>query len=126
MLRCSNCPALTVQRVIDGDTLNTNAGRVRLFGVDAPERGEKCFREATASLKELAGGTVKVEAGPRLQDPHGRLLYYVYTSSGYSVDAILIQKGLAHAWNSDGQHRDALVDMEANARSTTTGCLWQP
>ena len=65
MLRCSNCPALTVERVIDGDTLDTNTGRVRLFGIDAPERGEKCFREATARLKELVGGTVKVEAGPR-------------------------------------------------------------
>ncbi len=65
-LCCSNCPAIPVLRVIDGDTFVTSGSQsVRLFGVDTPERGEKCYREATARLRELAGGEVRVELGPR-------------------------------------------------------------
>ena len=37
-LQCVNCQTLSVLRVIDGDTFDTPAGRVRLFGRDAPER----------------------------------------------------------------------------------------
>jgi endonuclease YncB( thermonuclease family) len=46
-----------VTRVIDGDTVEIEgAGRVRLIGVDTPERGEECFDEATAYLKDRVGG----------------------------------------------------------------------
>ena len=60
-LCCSNCPAIPVLRVIDGDTfVTTGSQRVRLFGIDTPERGEECYREATTRLRELAGGAVRV------------------------------------------------------------------
>jgi len=72
-LCCSNCPAIPVLRVIDGDTFATSGNQsVRLFGVDTPERGEKCYREATARLRELAGNEVRVELGPRSRDRYGR------------------------------------------------------
>ena len=50
---------------------------MRLFGVDTPERGEKCYREATTRLRELAGVEVRIELGPRSRDRYGTLLYYV-------------------------------------------------
>ncbi len=60
---------IPVLRVIDGDTFVTSGSQnVRLYGVDTPERGEKCYREATVRLRELAGGEVRVELGPRSQD----------------------------------------------------------
>ena len=37
VLCCEECPALRVSRVIDGDTIDSSAGRVRLYGVDTPE-----------------------------------------------------------------------------------------
>ncbi|MED5569778.1 MAG: hypothetical protein VYE19_08940, partial [Chloroflexota bacterium] len=40
MLRCIDCRTMSVQRVIDGDTFDTPSRRVRLFGVDTPERGK--------------------------------------------------------------------------------------
>ena len=71
-LCCSNCPVIPVLRVIDGDTFATSGNQsVRLFGVDTPERGEKCYREATARLRELTGGEVRVELGPRSRDRYG-------------------------------------------------------
>jgi len=123
-LKCPDCSKLPVSSVIDGDTFESPAGTVRLFGVDTPERGERCFRQATGGLRQLAGGTVRVESGPRARDPGGRLLYYIYTVRGNSIDEILVREGLARAWTRDGQHRDALVRLERGARRSGSGCLW--
>ncbi len=76
-LCCFHRPVFKVTRVIDGEEL-----RIRLYGVDSPEKGEPCFEEATDRLRELAGDEVRVELGPRSQDRYGRLLYYVYTQDG--------------------------------------------
>lgn len=66
----------------------------------------------------------RVQEGPRLVDRYGRLLRYVYTESGQSIDEALIREGLAVAWTRDGQHRDYLVDLERGARAADAGCLW--
>ena len=122
-LCCSSCPAIPVLRVIDGDTFATSGNQnVRLFGVDTPERGEKCYMEATARLRELAGGEVRVELGPRSRDRYGRLLYHVYTQDGDSIDEILVSEGLAKAWTRDGQHRDLLVGLAREARRDGSEC----
>ena len=71
----------TVKRVIDGDTLDTSLGRVRIFGADAPERLEVCSKEATNAMRYLAGAQVRLERGPRTTDEFGRELFYVYTDS---------------------------------------------
>jgi endonuclease YncB( thermonuclease family) len=123
-LRCPDCQATPVLRVIDGDTFDTPSGRVRLFGVDTPERGEPCFKESTSRLRSLAGKQVRIEPGPRAQDRGGRLLLYAYTEAGNSIDETLIREGLAVAWTRDGQHRDLIVALAREARNSGTGCLW--
>ena len=123
-LRCPDCLAMGVARIIDGDTFDSPGGRVRLFGVDTPERGERCRNQAGSGLKQLAGGLVRVEPGPRAKDPGGRLLYYVYTEAGNSNDEILVREGLARAWTRDGQHRHHLAALEREARARSAGCLW--
>jgi endonuclease YncB( thermonuclease family) len=123
-LCCEDCDELSVSRVIDGDTFVSNGGRIRNYGIDAPEVGRRCAGEATARLRGLAGDTVRVEPGPRSRDSFGRLLYYVYTESGESIDETLIREGLAVAWTRDGQHRDYLVVLETQARQDGSGCLW--
>lgn len=65
-----------------------------------------------------------VETGPRDTDRYGRLLYYVYTADGASIDATLVREGLARAWTRDGQHRKALIQMERDAQGSGAGCLW--
>jgi len=123
-LRCADCPTLLVSRIIDGDTFDSPKGWVRLFGVDTPERGERCYRAASDGLSQLAGRLVRVEAGPRARDRGGRLLYYAYTEAGNSIDEMLVREGLARAWTADGQHRDFLVGLEKEARRRSSGCLW--
>ena len=124
LLQCDDCEEVRVSRVIDGDTVDTPSGRVRLFGVDTPEIGESCASEATGRLNELAGNSVRLEEGPRLTDQFGRRLAYVYTEDGYSIDEILVREGLGTAWTEDGQHRDFLVGLEKGTRMMDDGCLW--
>ena len=122
---CSDCMEIEVDRVIDGDTFESANARIRLFGVDTPERGEPCFNEATNRFAQLAGDKVRVEFGPRQEDSYGRILYYVYNEKGESIDEMLVREGFAEAWIRDGQHRDVLVAAEKGARRDGFGCLWR-
>lgn len=123
-IRCPDCDTIPVTRIIDGDTFVSGNTRVRLFGMDTPEIGEKCADEATERLRKLAGDTVRVERGPRATDRFGRTLAYVYTESGLSIDELLVKEGLAVAWKRDGQHKDYLMELEREAKSEGIGCLW--
>ncbi len=124
----SGMEAASVVKVIDGDTLDvTLAGReerIRIFGIDTPERGDRCFSEATALLKALAWHELRVLTDARKVDRNGRLLRYVYQPGGLSIDAAMIAAGAAHAWTRDGALRDPLVALEAEARDNRIGCLW--
>jgi micrococcal nuclease len=118
-----------VVRVIDGDTLvawvDGAEHSIRLFGLDAPEVGERCADEATARLRSFApaGATLLLHPGPR--NSHGdRLLRYAFRQDGRSLDATLVAEGLALAWRRDGQLRDAIVALEEAASASGTGCLW--
>ena len=122
LIRCENCQNLSVTRIIDGDTIDTNVGRVRIYGADTPERGEACFDEGTDAMRRLAGDQVRAEQGPRIEDPYGRHLFYIYTKSGDSIDEYLVRNGFAVAWTRDGQYRDLLVDLESTARANRVGC----
>lgn len=121
---CADCKAIDVDRIIDGDTFHSANTRIRLFGVDTPEHGEACFADATKRFKDLAGSTVRVERGPRAEDRYGRILFYVYTNEGESIDETLVQEGSALAWKRDGQHKDVLVAAEERAKREGVGCLW--
>ena len=123
-INCPDCPLVDVNRVIDGDTIDTNIGRVRFYGVDTPERGEACFSEATAVTERLAESHVRLEDGPRLTDSFDRRLAYVYDASGSSIDVQLVAGGYARAWTQDGQHRDVLIGLEQSALESRAGCLW--
>lgn len=90
---------VTVTKVIDGDTIDTTAGRVRIAGIDTPERGECNFGPATSFLKARiaqAGNTVVlVPAGDDDSDRYGRLIRYVDTRDGRDLGELMLQSGLA-------------------------------
>lgn len=117
--------SVRVLRCIDGDTIDTEIGRVRFYGVDAPERDEACYLEARRRTWQLVGRRVTLEVSERRRDSHGRLLAYVFTQDGRSVDQILAEEGLAEAWRRDGHHRAALIRAENWAKNEGAGCLWE-
>ena len=69
------------------------------------------------------GDSVRVVFGPRQGDRYGRILYYVYTMDGESIDEMLAREGLALAWLEDGQHRNVLLAVEGRANEDGRGCL---
>jgi endonuclease YncB( thermonuclease family) len=93
---------VTVTDVIDGDTIDTTAGRVRLIGIDTPERGECNFGPATFQLRSQIsayGNTVVLIPVPAIDDTdrYGRLLRYVDAPDGTDLGRNLIGSGLAIA-----------------------------
>jgi micrococcal nuclease len=89
-------------RVIDGDTIVVNVDgveeKVRLVGIDTPERGECGFAEATQALELLLSlpNLGLVEAGGDDRDRYGRLLRYL-NIDGQDPGLELIRAGLAKA-----------------------------
>lgn len=126
--RPESLPTAIVMDVIDGDTIEVRlAGRaetVRYYGIDTPERGHRCYEEAKERNKELVGRHVLLMTDARNRDRGGRLLRYVFTLDGLSVDAMLVAEGFALAWTADGYYRDALVAVQAEAEREGRGCLW--
>jgi endonuclease YncB( thermonuclease family) len=118
-----------VEAVIDGDTIDVLIDgilyRVRYFGVDTPERGRLCYREALDRNGQLLGDTIYLLPDVRTEDDFGRLLRYVFLPDGTSVDATLVAEGFGEAWRRDGQYRDQIVELEDEAQAAGRGCLWK-
>ncbi|MHA6793891.1 thermonuclease family protein [Pseudonocardia bannensis] len=83
-------PALTVTSIVDGDTVDLSDGRrVRLLGVDTPERGECGSEQASAFARStLLNRPVVVSPDPTQDDTdsYGRALLYISVDGrDYSV-----------------------------------------
>ena len=102
-----------VRKVVDGDTLVVRARiwlgqtvetKVRIAGIDAPERRARCGRErdlarrATARLRALLAGGGAVLRDIRHGKYAGRVLARVETPAGVDVGAALIGEGLARPY----------------------------
>ncbi len=91
-----------VTHIVDGDTLDvTRDGvteRVRVIGIDTPERGECGYREATDALATLVDGraVTLVEGATTDRDAYDRLLRYVEVD-GQDVGLEQITSGYAIA-----------------------------
>lgn len=108
-----------VVAVIDGDTIDVAAlGRVRLIGIDAPERGECGHGEATMVLASLVWDRdVQLVPGARDDsDRYGRLLRYVEVG-GVDANLEMIRSGRAIARydSRDGYGRHAREDVYVRA-----------
>ncbi len=81
----------TVTKIIDGDTIETSIRkkRVRIQGIDTPERGEPGYSEAKKALKELLKDE-KVTVIPVTTDPYGRTVAKV--KKGNTLVSTLMKK----------------------------------
>jgi micrococcal nuclease len=114
-----------VARAIDGDTLVLeNGSRVRLLGINTPEKGERLAGDAKRELSWLEGSVVGLERDVESGDRYGRLLRYVYFE-GELVNEKLVEKGLAHVYRSSNRmHLNELLAAEERARRAGIG-IWQ-
>ncbi len=103
LTRQGSYQSATVERWIDGDTVETSLGRVRVLGIDTPEMGQSCgpARDAQAAAEQLAppGSTVRLfnPVAVRDTDRYGRLLRFVDTTDpgGMDIGLTLLTNNLA-------------------------------
>lgn len=98
--------AATVQRVVDGDTVDLMVDlgfdthrfdRFRLYGINAAEHGTPSGNAATAYLKGIltAGLTVTATTHKDKFDKYGRMLAVLTTADGKSVNDEMVASGHA-------------------------------
>lgn len=131
----------TVVNVVDGDTADVQfedgrTERIRLIGIDTPETVDprkpvQCFgREASAHAHDLLDDqsiAVELDASQGERDIYGRMLAYLWLSSGRDFGEVMIADGFAHeyTYNLPYAHIEAYKSAQAQAIASQVG-LWSP
>lgn len=120
-----------VKRIVDGDTIeietNGVARKVRLIGINTPERNRPYFEEAKNKLSELISGKeVKLEKDVSETDRYGRLLRYIYLGDLF-VNLEMVKTGYAQSssYPPDVKFQDLFRAAETQARQQRIGS-WSP
>jgi len=118
----------TVTNVVDGDTVDVEGvGRIRVIGIDTPERGACGYESATQAMSVLVLGrrVSLVPGAAEDSDRYGRLLRYVDVAS-QDAGLSLISDGWAIARydSRDGYGRHPREDayISADMASEDRGC----
>jgi len=117
-------------RVVDGDTLDISGTRVRLEGIDAPERGQRCQRSwlpltwrcgraATRALKKLINGQT-VRCQPQGRDKYRRVIGVCFAGE-VDLNAAMVRSGNAWAFT---KYSTTYVAEEKIARANKRG-IWR-
>lgn len=120
-----------VSEVIDGDTVKLKDGtRVRLIGIDSPEKGSCYYEESRAELKRLIEGKVaRLDKDITDKDRYDRLLRYIILEKegedNLFINDYLVRQGMAFDISSppDNRYRDLLSSAEEEAKRERRG-LW--
>ncbi|WP_324729994.1 thermonuclease family protein [Lysinibacillus fusiformis] len=127
-----------LESVIDGDTIrikyNGSSEKVRFLLVDTPETnheklGEQPYGpEAKEFTKQLLAGqdTVYLEFDVSYRDKYKRLLAYIYTKEGISVQEQLLKNGLArvaYIYDPNTKHVDWFKSIQKTAQQSAIG-IW--
>lgn len=115
--------------VVDGDTLEIRGGRIRLWGIDAPESAQTCVvqgkpwrvgQHAALALSDHLGQRT-VSCQERDRDRYGRLVATCSLKTD-DIGSWLVRHGWALDWPK--YSRGAYAKEQAAARSKTRG-IWQ-
>lgn len=121
----SQLPNNTVVKIVDGDTydiiLNGIQTRIRMQGIDTPERGMDYYKVAKEYLGKLCLNK-KVRVVGTEKDRYGRLLAKSYLPDGREIGEEMIRAGMA--WHFTKYSKDPkLARLEREARAARIG-LW--
>ena len=114
-------------QVLDGDTIEIEGKRIRLFGIDAPEASQLCYRgaeswacgeAATGALRGLISDSELSCRGHEI-DQFGRLVA-VCTIDGMDLGKLMVAQGWAIAFQ---RYSDDYVADEARAQADKLG-MW--
>lgn len=140
----------TVTRIVDGDTLKVfylgNEESIRLIGIDTPESrvNEKTKRDAERNNQDIKiiiemgkkatryvkglvkpGDLITIELDVQERDRYGRILGYVYLSSGKMLNEEIVKAGYAMIMTipPNVKYKDRFLKAYQEAREGKVG-LW--
>lgn len=92
----SGAVQFSLKRISDGDTIVTTGDtRIRLWGIDTPERNQLYGSDATAALTEMLNNQ-QLYFETKDVDRYGRTVGVIYTADGDEINLELVCDG--HAW----------------------------
>ncbi len=134
-----------VSWIYDGDTLQIEGlGKVRLLGIDTPEKEEserdnfyrKRYHLSAGTLRKIAHQAlafnidqaknqhVRLEYDQEARDRYGRVLAYVYLPDGRMLNRLLLEEGLASVYRRfEFRFKRDFLATEEQARKRQKG-LW--
>ncbi len=120
-----------VIKVYDGDTikvvLNKKIEKVRLIGIDCPERDEVGFWQALNFTKRLIlHKKILIEYDEEKRDKYGRLLVYIFLEDGRFVNEEILKEGHGKfiLIPPNGKYKERLKIAEKNAKENKKG-IWK-
>lgn len=128
-----NNELVKVIKVKDGDSIivSTSKGQkdLRIWGIDAPERGQPYADVAKKKLQELVlNKYIRIE-NPKTDDFHRDLAFISITNypngstNEIDVGSVLISQGLAWHFHPDATHDKQYKTLETEAKNKNLG-LW--
>lgn len=112
-----------VVKISDGDTITVLSGKeqtkVRLYGIDAPEKKQDYGQKSRQFLASLIAGQI-VEVEPKGKDRYKRTLGIIHYK-GQDINAQMVLNGYAWAYV---KYSRIYVDQEKTARENKLG-LWR-
>ena len=118
----------TVKYISDGDTITVTNNKtnkkvkVRLFGIDAPEKTQEYGLESKEYLVSLIKDKVIIIKG-KTYDKYGRLLGTIYID-GINVNEMMVQTGNAWWYESFDSKNSKVRDLQIKAKEGKLG-LWK-
>lgn len=127
-----------VIRVLDGDTLevlltagrlpsagalhNGKTQRIRLFGIDCPEKGQP-FGDSAKDATSILSFALEVTLQSHGKDKYGRVLADVLLADGTNVNHELVKNGWCRWYQKYAPDDTTLEKLETEAREASRG-LW--
>jgi len=111
-----------VNRIIDGDTLECDKLKIRLCGIDSPEKCQPYGVPATAKLTQLALNK-NVHIVSNSIDIYNRVLGEVWLNNRF-INAEMVKAGLAYTYGTCPTQKTVLINAEKSAISNKFG-VWQ-
>jgi endonuclease YncB( thermonuclease family) len=120
---------LKITHISDGDSLRSGNLRIRLFGIDAPEKKQKCADvdgrqwdcgvAAKKALKQLVESVPQISCDLMDVDRYSRLVMRCYAGEK-DVAATLVREGLALAY----RQYSTLYSQDENAAKISKAGMW--
>ena len=121
---------LKITHITDGDSLRSGKLRIRLFGVDAPEKMQKCTNvdgqqwdcgiAAQKALKQLVESVPQISCDLMNVDRYSRLVMRCYAGKT-DIAAALVKEGLALAY----RQYSPFYSKDENVAKITKAGMWR-